>query len=206
MTRFCVPRSVSRKAVHPSLFEDAVRIPSPAESSPARKLATLASVPAGICINPAACRRSLMGSRVDHIKLRLMQPHIISNLPGQQRMLLCRIVSNQQNGRCSEYFSHTGGQIVFCRAKPQPEQGSRRCGDGRRYSSSAPLARIWIAGNLLRWWCESNPQRRSRTSAVAVTNFRQTFGADQSKRLLPGGGSQACRSPCESAAAFSRCS
>src|SRR5690242_18789399 len=42
-----------------------------------------------------------------------MQPHIIPNLPGQQRMLFGGIVPNQQNGWRMEYVTHAGGGSRF---------------------------------------------------------------------------------------------
>jgi len=46
-----------------------------------------------------------------------MQPNIVSNLPCQQRMLLRRIIPNQQNRRGAEYIPHAGGCVGFSRQR-----------------------------------------------------------------------------------------
>src|SRR6267378_3756042 len=38
-----------------------------------------------------------------------MKPDVVANLVGEQRMLVGRIVADQQNGRCVEHFAHRGG-------------------------------------------------------------------------------------------------
>src|SRR5690349_6788005 len=40
-----------------------------------------------------------------------MQPHIVANLPCQQRMLLGRIIPNQQDCWCREDICHAGGGV-----------------------------------------------------------------------------------------------
>ena len=124
----------SRVAVRaPSVAGDSPALPEPspsaAESSPPRNAANCPSVPAGICRNPAACRRKLYLLRVHHIQLRPMQPHVISNLVRQQRMLLRRIVSNQQNRRRAEHIAHGGSSFRLSATAPQRKQGSPQCGD-----------------------------------------------------------------------------
>ena len=58
-----------------------------------------------------ACRRSLIDCELTTYSLRAMQSHIVANLPGQQRMLLRRIVPNQQNRRRGKNIGHAGGRI-----------------------------------------------------------------------------------------------
>ena len=46
-----------------------------------------------------------------------MQPNIIPNLPRQQRMLLGRIIPDQQNRRRVKYIAHAGGGFRFSRKR-----------------------------------------------------------------------------------------
>ncbi len=64
----------------------------------------------------------LDGLRVDHIEPRAVQPHVVANLPGQQRMLLGGIVANQQNGRRGEDICHAGCSVGL--AAKRSRQGS----------------------------------------------------------------------------------
>jgi len=61
------------------------------------------------------------GVRVGDIKLCLVQANIIANLPGEERVLLGRIVPNEKNRRCSVEVSHRGRRVG------PTAQGGRKC-------------------------------------------------------------------------------
>src|SRR5579872_15656 len=46
-----------------------------------------------------------------------MQANVVANLPGQQRMLLGWIISDQQNCGSIEYIPHAGGRVYFARER-----------------------------------------------------------------------------------------
>ena len=57
-----------------------------------------------------SCRLAaqLDGRRIRHVQLGAMQANVAANLPGQQRMLLGRIVADQQDRRRVEHVAHRG--------------------------------------------------------------------------------------------------
>ena len=164
--------------------------PSAAESSPARKARNFA-----LCSrrNLSETRRlppQLDRLRIHHVQPRPVQPHVVANLPGQQRMLLRGIVADQQNRGRIEDVAPCWRSRPACRAAPPPGQGSRRCGDDRRCWSSARRARTSRAGKLSSFVVRvepitpiAAPPSLSRTSAKLLSDQLERFFPSRRSQL-----------------------
>ncbi len=152
-------------------------------SSPARKLATLPSAPAGICVKARRLPPQLDRLRIDHIELRAVQAHVVANLPGQQRMLLGRIVADQQNRRRREDVGHAGSRIGLAaqRRRKGREVGGAVMIDVVRLQHHArefrQQVRFFIRG-------ARRADHADRRAAILVANFGELL-PDQRQTLLP---------------------
>ena len=99
---------------------------SAAESLPARNCTKLPSEPGAICANAVACRRSLMRIRIHDVHPRAMQAHVGANLPRQQRMLVGRIVADQQDRRSFADLAHRCRGILFTCQRRRESREVRR--------------------------------------------------------------------------------
>ena len=147
--------------------------------------------PASNLQNSRALRGSLMLARIDDVQPRAVVPDGGTNLPGDQRILLGRIVADQQKRRraAPDRAMVANAALGICQYVP-PSVGDQAGVIGGAVVIDVVRAR-WTrarcapAGNFLRWWCGSSRRSRwhPRRSALRTSASR---AAICSERIFPG--------------------
>ena len=117
-----------------------------------------------------------------------MQPDIVSDLPCQQRMLLRRIISDQQNRRRVVHIAHGRGGVRLCRKR---RSKSREVGGAVMIDVVGPQhhAREFLQQIIFFVGGASRSDHADRLSALLIPNCLES-PSDHLECLFPGGRNQ----------------
>src|SRR6185437_11872068 len=120
---------------------------------------------------------------VNDIQPRLVQANVVANLPRQQRMLVRRIIANQQNRRRTRHIAHAGGQILFP-VKCGSECRKVGCAVMVNIVRSQHHARELLQQVILFVGRASGTDHANRLAAVAIANFLELL-SDEFEGFFP---------------------